>query len=142
VSLFRIHREMFRSALCGASRNSRAEVEVIMRYYIGLLHKDAGSDYGVSFPDFPGCVTAGETLDEAHALAAEALSFHIDGMLVDGAAPPMPTPLERIMADATNRDGAAIVVPVRDVGSDAVRFDMSVDENTLSKIDDYAGKHG
>jgi predicted RNase H-like HicB family nuclease len=113
-----------------------------MRYYIGLLHKDAGSDYGVSFPDFPGCVTAGETLDEAHALAAEALSFHIDGMLADGAAPPVPTPLERIMADATNRDGAAIVVPVRDVGSDAVRFDMSVDENTLSKIDDYAGKHG
>jgi predicted RNase H-like HicB family nuclease len=113
-----------------------------MRYYIGLLHKDAGSDYGVSFPDFPGCVTAGETLDEAHALAAEVLSFHIDGMLAHGAAPPVPTPLERIMADATNRDGAAIVVPVRDVGSDAVRFDMSVDENTLSKIDDYAGKHG
>ena len=29
------------------------------REYIGLIHKDAGSDYGVSFPDFPGCVTAG-----------------------------------------------------------------------------------
>jgi predicted RNase H-like HicB family nuclease len=113
-----------------------------MRYYIGLLHKDAGSDYGVSFPDFPGCVTAGETLDEAHALAAEALSFHIEGMLADGALLPAPTPLERIMADVANRDGAAIVVPVRDVGSDSVRFDMSVDENTLSKIDDYAVKHG
>jgi HicB_like antitoxin of bacterial toxin-antitoxin system len=81
-------------------------------------------------------------LDEAHALAAEALSFHIEGMLADGAALPAPTPLERIMADLANRDGAAIVVPVHDVGSDSVRFDMSVDENTLSKIDDYAGKHG
>jgi hypothetical protein len=24
-----------------------------MRQYIGLIHKDAASDYGVSFPDFP-----------------------------------------------------------------------------------------
>ena len=30
-----------------------------MWHYIGLLHKDAHSDYGVSFPDFPGCITAG-----------------------------------------------------------------------------------
>ena len=86
-----------------------------MRYYIGLLHKDAESDYGVSFSDFPGCVTAGETLDEAHAFAAEALSFHVEGMLADGAQLPAPTPLERIMADTDNRDGAAIVVPVRDI---------------------------
>ncbi len=23
--------------------------------YIALIHKDRKSDYGVSFPDFPGC---------------------------------------------------------------------------------------
>jgi predicted RNase H-like HicB family nuclease len=113
-----------------------------MRYYVGLLHKDADSDYGVSFPDFPGCITAGETLDEAHALAAKALSFHIEGMLADGEPLPAPTPLERIMAEAINRDGAAIVVPVGDVGSKTISFDVSVDENTLRKIDDYPGKHG
>ena len=28
-----------------------------MRQYIALIHKDADSDFGVSFPDFPGCVT-------------------------------------------------------------------------------------
>ncbi len=33
--------------------------------YIAYLHKDRHSDYGVSFPDFPGCITAGKTLDEA-----------------------------------------------------------------------------
>ena len=25
-----------------------------MRRYIGIVHKDKGSDFGVSFPDFPG----------------------------------------------------------------------------------------
>lgn len=36
-----------------------------MRNYIGLIHKDAESDYGVSFPDFSGVVTAGADLDDA-----------------------------------------------------------------------------
>ena len=39
--------------------------------YIAYLHKDRDSDFGVSFPDFPGCVTAGKTLDEAHRVQAE-----------------------------------------------------------------------
>ena len=29
--------------------------------YIAYLHKDRKSDFGVSFPDFPGCITAGKT---------------------------------------------------------------------------------
>jgi predicted RNase H-like HicB family nuclease len=52
--------------------------------YIAYLHKEKKSDYGVSFPDFPGCITAGETLDEARRNAVEALSLHIKGMLEDG----------------------------------------------------------
>jgi predicted RNase H-like HicB family nuclease len=52
--------------------------------YIAYLHKDAESDYGVSFPDFPGCITAGSSLEEARRMAAEALSLHIAGMRDDG----------------------------------------------------------
>ena len=43
--------------------------------YIAYLHKDKKSDYGVSFPDFPGCITAGTSLEEARRMAAEALSL-------------------------------------------------------------------
>ena len=39
--------------------------------YIALLRKDADSDFSVDFPDFPGCVTAGTSLEEARLLAAE-----------------------------------------------------------------------
>jgi predicted RNase H-like HicB family nuclease len=44
--------------------------------YIAIVHKEADSDFGVSFPDFPGCITAGRTLDEAKDMAAEALTGH------------------------------------------------------------------
>jgi hypothetical protein len=35
------------------------------KHYIALVHKDEDSDFGVSFPDFPGAVTAAPTLDDA-----------------------------------------------------------------------------
>ena len=49
-----------------------------MPSYIGLIHKDADSDFGVSFPDFPGAITAGKTLDDARTMAEEALALHVE----------------------------------------------------------------
>jgi predicted RNase H-like HicB family nuclease len=61
--------------------------------YIAYLHKDRNSDFGVSFPDFPGCITVGKTLEEARRKAAEALSFHVAGMLADNEKIPNHPPL-------------------------------------------------
>ncbi len=67
-----------------------------MRHYIALIHKDGDSDYGVSFPDLPGCISAGADLDEARSMAAEALALHVEGMAEDGlAVPEPPRPLAR-----------------------------------------------
>ncbi|SFO00174.1 Predicted nuclease of the RNAse H fold, HicB family [Mesorhizobium sp. NFR06] len=84
-----------------------------MRQYVGLIHKEDGSHFGVSFPDFPGVVTAGATVDEARELAEEALAFHVEGMIEDGKTVPPPTPLEHIEADPDRRDGAAIFVRLK-----------------------------
>ncbi|MFL4978626.1 MAG: type II toxin-antitoxin system HicB family antitoxin [Xanthobacteraceae bacterium] len=46
-----------------------------MPHYIALIHKDADSCYGISFPDVPGVVTAGDTIDEVMQKAAEVLEF-------------------------------------------------------------------
>jgi predicted RNase H-like HicB family nuclease len=53
-----------------------------------MLRLDADSDYGVSFPDFPGLITAGTDLDDARAMAEEALALHIEGLAEDGEAIP------------------------------------------------------
>jgi len=46
-----------------------------MAHYIALIHKQADSCYGVSFPDVPGVATAGDTIDEVMQKAAEVLEF-------------------------------------------------------------------
>ena len=113
-----------------------------MKQYIALIHKEPGSDYGVSFPDFPGVVTAGRTLDEARAMAEEALGFHIEGLVEDGESIPEPANLEQVMADTANRDGVAVLVPVGTPASRAVRVNITLPEDVLTKIDRYAKEHG
>ena len=45
------------------------------RYYIGLVHKDPGSIYGISFPDALGVISAEETFEGVMREGANALAF-------------------------------------------------------------------
>ena len=56
----------------------------MQRHYPIVIHKDPDSDYCVTVPDLPGCVTAGDTLDDAQNQALEAIQCHIEGLLLDG----------------------------------------------------------
>jgi predicted RNase H-like HicB family nuclease len=110
--------------------------------YIGLIHKDAKSDYGVSFPDFPGVVTAGKDLDDARVMAEEALTLHIDGLLEDGEAVPEASSLEEVMSDPDNKDGVAILVAVKTDAAKCVRVNVTLPEDILAQIDKFAREHG
>ncbi len=113
-----------------------------MRHYIGLIHKDADSDFGVSFPDLPGVVTAGTTLDHARDMAEEALALHLQGLIEDGETIPGPSSLEEIMSDPENRSGVAILVPVKSDPPKSVRVNVTLPEDILEQIDSYAEAHG
>lgn len=113
-----------------------------MADFIALIHKDAGSDYGVSFPDFPGCVTAGATLEEARQEAAEALALHIEGMIEDGEALPAPSPLDAVMADRANRDAVAFLVAAPARHARAVRVNITLPEDVLAEVDAAAKAQG
>jgi antitoxin HicB len=60
--------------------------------YTVILAPDAESDgYVVEVPALPGCVTQGETVEEALAMAQNAISMWIRDMAADGE----PVPVER-----------------------------------------------
>ena len=52
--------------------------------YPVVIHKDKKSDYGVSVPDLPGCISAGATVDEALAMVREAIELHLEGLIEEG----------------------------------------------------------
>lgn len=105
--------------------------------YIAYLHKDKKSAYGVSFPDFPGCIAAGATLDEARRMAAEALSFHIAGMREDGDRMPEPSSLDDLHNDPAMKGAVAFLVEVAEPEK-TVRFNVTARKSQLSEIDSRA----
>jgi predicted RNase H-like HicB family nuclease len=113
-----------------------------MRHYIALIHKDPDSDYGVSFPDLPGVITAGSNLDEARKMAAEALAFHLEGMAQDGEAAPEPSSLEAVMSIAENRDGVAVLIEAPAAEVKSVRINITMPADVLDQIDKYAEREG
>jgi predicted RNase H-like HicB family nuclease len=114
--------------------------------YIAFIHKDPDSIYGVSFPDMPGCISAGDTIDEAVRNAVEALSGHVRMLEADGDSVPPPRDFDAIMSDpelAEDRDGAmTTVIPlIRDRGS-TTRINVSFDLGLLEAIDATARERG
>ena len=109
-----------------------------MTAYVALLRKQHDSDYGVDFPDLPGCITAGKTLEDARRMAVEVGQLHIEGMIEDGEAIPAPSPLDSIMADRHNRDAVAVLIDVT-VRRPAVRVNISLPSDLLEAIDRVSG---
>ena len=110
--------------------------------YVAFVHKDPDSAYGISFPDFPGCISAQDSMDDLIASGTEALAFHVRGMEADGEDIPAPRSLEEIINDpdlAEEREGVsfALVPLVRDLGS-TTRINVSLDLGLLKAIDDEA----
>jgi predicted RNase H-like HicB family nuclease len=116
------------------------------KHFPGIVtqDRDGSTVLGVWFPDFDGCVTSGQTLDEAYRLAVEVLQFHIDGLLEDGAAIPPPgwnSVEELARDDAESRLVAVFAVPA-DVPTRAKRVNITLEENLLARLDEEAARLG
>ena len=104
-----------------------------MATYPAIVHKEEGSVFGVSWPDFPGCTTVGDDIADAHAMAEEALQFHIEGMLEDGDPIPAPSPVAAVAAEA-HADGAALMLVRVRLPGRAKRLNITIDEHLLAEL--------
>jgi len=111
-----------------------------MTQFVGVIHKEKDSDYGVSFPDLPGCITAGATMQEAFELAREALQFHIDGLIEDGAhVPSKAITLDQAEKHDFGNEAHAFFVVEGYVPTKPKRINVMLDESLINRIDKVAG---
>jgi predicted RNase H-like HicB family nuclease len=80
--------------------------------YIAIMHHDPGSAFGVSFPDFPGCITAARTFEKAKARATEVLRLLLHEMREAGEPLPPPSSFEAVMRNPDFADGVALLVAI------------------------------
>ncbi|HOP26225.1 MAG TPA: type II toxin-antitoxin system HicB family antitoxin [Candidatus Sabulitectum sp.] len=114
-----------------------------MKYPVAI-HKDENSDFGVTFPDIPGCFSAGSTIEEAIAMAQEAAECHIEGLLMDSEPVPAASSIEHHKSnpDFSNCVWALVDIDVSKLSSRSRRVNITIPERLLNTVDQYARKHG
>ena len=106
-----------------------------MQTYFALVHKDAGSAYGISFPDLPGCFSAADHEEDIFAQAQAALALYA----CDGERMPDARLFSALQNDADVRAEVAsgaflIAVPVINISHKA-RYNLMLPTDLVSGID-------
>jgi len=114
-----------------------------MKYPV-VIHKDKNSDYGVTFPDIPGCFSVGTSIEEALTMSQEAAECHIEGMLLDSEPIPVPTSIESHRENPDYKDGlwAVVDIDISKLSLKAKRVNITIPERLLNTVDNYARNHG
>jgi len=109
-----------------------------MRYPI-VIHKDEGSDFGVTVPDIPGCYSAGDSYDEALQNAIEAIQCHLEGLLLDNESLPVASSIDNWINDQDYTDGvwAMVDVDLAQISGKVKRVNITLPERVLNLIDLY-----
>jgi len=116
----------------------------MQRTAYALIHSQDGV-FGISFPDFPGCISGGGSAEEALRKGAQALTFHVAGMIEDGDAVPEPRKLEELQSDPDfqeDADGAVLALVTYELPGRAVRLNISMEESLVDSVDRAARAAG
>jgi predicted RNase H-like HicB family nuclease len=105
-------------------------------YYPAVIDRSS-SAYGVTFPDFPGCIAAGASVNEAAINAEAALALHVEGLIKDKDALPEPSRLDDIEEVEGADDVARLLIRV-EAPVKVERVLVSLDANLLRAIDAVA----
>lgn len=113
-----------------------------MRHYIGVVHQDGDSAFGVHFPDVPGCFSAADELDDLLANSSEALALHLEGEVL-----PEARTLEAVREEADVardlREGAFLLaVPVIRLSGRSAKANITMDAGLLAAVDATARERG
>jgi predicted RNase H-like HicB family nuclease len=116
-----------------------------MAIIVALVHSEKGI-FGVSFPDFPGCVSGGATISEALGRAPQALASHIEAMVESGFELPEIRELDVIMSDMEHiEDFDDAILPAAidvELPGKSSRLNISMDEHLVARIDKRARELG
>ena len=109
--------------------------------YVALFDEDKHG-FSVEFPDFPGCVTCGDTLDEAVDHAHEALAVFVEDMLEQKLELPAPSTKKAVTALPGAAGRKAINITVNGDGTDFEEFEVVMHAHLLDRIEKYSKLHG
>lgn len=104
------------------------------------IHKDEGSAYGISFPDFPGCFSAADDLAAIPHQAQDAVALYFEG---ESMVIPQPSTPEHWRDDERFQGGYWMLLELDPAPSASrpVRLDVTLPESLVRAMDAYVATH-
>lgn len=112
-----------------------------MAHAVALIHEEENRSFGVSFPDFPGCVSAATNLNDAIARAAVALAAHVKTMGEHNQTLPALRTIDDIRRTLQIQEAIIAAVPV-DLPGKSVAVQITINEHLLEALDRSARTSG
>ncbi|HYF23190.1 MAG TPA: type II toxin-antitoxin system HicB family antitoxin [Caulobacteraceae bacterium] len=110
-------------------------------FYPAFLEQGEDGGWGVWFPDLPGCVSAGDTADEAVREAEDALALHLEALIEEGIELPIARGIEQMdMAEAAEAVGKVLIGAEEPDLSE--RVNVMLPRSLLGRIDRRASEKG
>ena len=114
-----------------------------MLYPIAVRPGDLHHAWGVEVPDIPGCFSAGDDLDDAMAMAREAIEGHLEILAEDNAKIPVAT---KVSAHVSNPEYEGCIWAVVDIDvtkylGKAEKLNITLPGYLLNRIDEYVKHH-
>ncbi len=120
-----------------------------LRFYRAIAYQNRGDGpddgWDVIFPDFPGCVSQGNSAQAAMENAVEALALHVEGLVAEGETLPTPSRVNARLpewmpeADMVNRIDAFLTV---EVPGKSARINITMDKALIDRLDTAASREG
>jgi predicted RNase H-like HicB family nuclease len=111
------------------------------RLYPGVLERGTKGTFGAWFPDFPGCVAAGKSQEQAIEKAEHALAQAVDALAEHDRPLPEPTPIETIVLPKGCELVAYFIVGV-DPPDPSERVNVYLPKSLLRQVDRRAADLG
>ena len=113
-----------------------------MVHYIGVVHQEGESAFGIHFPDVKGCFSAADNLNDLLPNATEALALHLEDEAL-----PEPRDIAALRADtdvaADLASGAFLLaVPHIQLSGRSAKANITMDAGLLQAIDQTASQRG
>lgn len=109
--------------------------------YIAIIHKDENSAYGVTLPDFPGCFSGADTLEEVPAAIQEAVELWAEDEKFD---PPSPATFDDVATLEAAQGGMLMLVDVSFdfLNQKTVPVNITMPVFMRDRIDSFAKRNG
>ena len=110
-----------------------------MLYPVYIHTGDDQHAHGITFPDFPGCFSAADNVEDIPAMIQEAVEAHF----ADGEAVPPASSLADLSKNPEYQGGAWMLaeIDLTKLSTKSVRLNISLPENLIQMIDAHAKKN-